>query len=188
MDFSAFSHGQIHSKLWLCNELERFIQIPVNTVIVGCWYNVLGFLMVSRKQHLYSSITGVDCNSDAITIANKICDFQMINENQKIKNIVDDVDNIDFTNYDLVICTSVEDIASTTWYDKIPENKLVCVQSINLSPESVEKYPNWHILNPNKNFLEFTNKYPVTQTLFNGIKEFDYGDLKYNRYMVIGYK
>jgi hypothetical protein len=188
MDFSAFSHGQIHSKLWLCEEIEKFITKPVNVAILGCWYNILGFMMVTRNKNLYSYIHGVDFNQDAISVANKICDAWMINDDQKIKNQCYHVSNIEFYNYDIIINTSVEDIISMQWYENIWSNKIVCLQSNNLTPDKVSKYSGWNIVNPNPDIETFKNKYPMSEILFEGEKEFDYGDLKYSRYMIIGKK
>jgi len=188
MDYSAFSHGQIHSKLWLCEEIEKFINKPVNAIILGCWYNILGFMMITRNKNLYNYIHGVDYNQDVINVANKICDAWMINDDQKIKNQCYHVSNIEFYNYDVIINTSVEDIISMQWYENIWANKIVCLQSNNLTQEKVSKYPGWNILNPNPNMETFKNKYPMSEILFEGEKEFDYGDLKYSRYMLIGKK
>lgn len=187
MDYSSFSHGQIQSKLWLCQELEKFVKSNSNIVILGSWYNVLGFMMLARNQN-YESITGIDCNHISIEISNKICDAWMINEDQKIRNEHKDVNEVSFTSYDTIICTSVEDIESEFWYEKVPKEKLICLQAINLDPDQARKYPDWVIKNPIPSLVDFKKKFPMSQTLFEGQKEFDYGDLKYTRYMLIGIK
>ena len=187
MDFSAFSHGQIHSKLWLCETLEPYIDEPVNVIIVGSWYNVLGLLMMVRNRHLYKKIEGVDINSDHINTSNKICDAFVIIDNIVLNNHCS-VDDVDFSAYDIVISTSTEDIQSSDWYEKIPDNKIVCLQSVNLDPGIAKKYNNWEIVNPNISMETFLKKFPMNQILFQGSKEFDYGDLKYDRYMIIGKK
>lgn len=188
MDYSSFSHGQIHSKLWLCQELEKHIDKPLNVVIIGCWYNVLGFMMLTRNSSLYNFIEGIDLDQDSIDISNRICDAWMINKDQKIKNSCYNVSSVDFTNYDLVICTSMEDIEFGGWFDRIPKNKLVAIQTNNLTQDMVNNYPNWIIKNPNPNMETFKKKYSISDILFEGCKEFDYGDLKYSRYMLIGKK
>jgi len=188
MDYSAFSHGQIHSKLWLCENLEPKILRKSNVAIVGSWYNILGFLMVVRKPELYNNITGIEISQSSIDISNKICDAWMINDDQKITNKCISASNVNYYNYDIVVNTSVEDIDDNTWYNRIPNNKLVCLQSNNLTQEKVSRYPGWNILNPNPDMETFKNKYPMSEILFEGEKEFDYGDLKYSRYMLIGKK
>lgn len=188
MDFSAFSHGQIHSKLWLCEEIEKLITKPCNVAILGCWYNVLGFMLLSRNQKLYQHIHGIELNNESFSTANKICDAWMINDDQKIKNFNMNVNEFNYSNYDIIINTSVEDITLNVWFDRIPNNKLVCLQTNNLTPLQVSKYKNWEILNPNHDMETFKKKYHLNEILFEGVQEFDYGDLKYNRYMIIGKK
>jgi len=187
MDFSAFSHGQIQSKLWLCETLEPYINKPVNVIILGSWYNILGFLMMVRNRHLYKKIEGADINSDSIQISNKICDAFVIIDSVIINNNCS-VDEVDFSAYDIIISTSTEDIQTNDWYDKIPDNKIICLQSVNLDSTITNKYNNWEIVNPNINIETFRKKFPMNQILFQGSKEFDYGELKYTRYMIIGRK
>ena len=186
MDFSAFSHGQIQSKIWLCEELEKHITDPVRVVVLGCWYNMTGFLLFARNQHLYKRIDGVDTNLESVGMADKINDALKI-EN-KFNAFYADANNTFYHNYDVAICTSTEDIKETHWFERIPEGKLICLQSLNLTPKQIKKYDNWNIMNPNKTFKEFKNKYPLSSTLYEGSKKFDYGDLKYTRFMIIGIK
>lgn len=187
MDFSAFSHGQIQSKLWLAENLEKFIPFPLRTAIVGSWYNVLGFMLLSRNHSLYEYIHGYDIDHNSSIMADKINDAWMINENQKIKNFTKNANCIDFSCYDLIISTSVEDISSI-WYDKILSNTLVCLQAIDLLPEVSDKYPNWKIKNYIPDMETFKEKYDMKEIFFEGITTYDYTHLKYNRFMLIGKK
>jgi len=187
MDFSAFSHGQIQSKLWLCETLEPFITYTNKVIILGSWYNLLGFLLLVRNNDFYDKIVGVDIDQQSVDIANKICDAFII-QNHKIANQKCSAYDVDFDEFDTVICCSTEDIENNSWYNKVPSNKLVCLQTLNIDQEIASRYDNWNILNPNYDLQTFKNKYPMNEILFQGEKEFDYGDLKYSRYMIIGKK
>lgn len=187
MDFSAFSHGQIQSKLWLAENLEKFIPFPLRVAIVGSWYNVLGSILLLRNNSLYEHIHGYDIDTQSTVIADKINDAWMINENQKIKNFTKNADCIDFSYYDLIISTSVEDISSH-WYDNIKPDTLVCLQAIDLSPEISQKYPNWKIQNHISDMETFKEKYAMKDIFFEGIRTYDYTHLKYNRFMLLGKK
>lgn len=188
LNLTAFSHGQIQSKLWLCEEIEKYITTSCNVAILGCWYNVLGFMMVTRNKNLYNYIHGIDINPEAVLTANKICDAWMVNDDQKIKNKCYNVNDIKLNNYDLIINTSCEDISSNLWYQNIEENKVVCLQTNNLTAQQVTNYSDWNILNPNPTMEVFINKYPMKKILFQGRKNFYYGTLNYSRYMLIGIK
>ena len=68
MNFDAFSHGQIQSKIWLCEELEPHTPIHANIRILGSWYNILAFMLLTRRpEYYYNSIEGIDIDPDAMT-------------------------------------------------------------------------------------------------------------------------
>lgn len=191
MDFSAFSHGQIQSKLWLCQQFEPNISKNSNIIILASWYNVLGMMLALRRPNYYKKIIGVEKNEESIEIANKICDAWMINDDQLIKHdkgSIQDLTYWDFDQYDAIINTSVEDISSNRWYHQVPKGKLLALQSNNLTPEKVSKYKDWVILDPNPDMETFKEKYHMDEIIFEGKIDFDYGDLKYSRYMLIGKK
>jgi len=191
MDFSAFSHGQIQSKLWLCETLEPLLPKNPKIIILASWYNTLGMMLVIRNPKKYKRILGIDKDIKSSTVANHICDAWMINADQIIKNenkLVEEYNSKDFANFDVIINTSVEDISTKEWFNKIPKSKMIVLQTCNLLPDVAQQYNNWNILDPNPSFEIFKNKYPMKKILFEGEKQFDYGDLKYSRYMLIGKK
>lgn len=191
MDFCAFSHGQIQSKLWLCEILEPYLPKQAKILILASWYNTLGMMMVIRQPKNYQLIVGIEKDFESIKIANNLCDAWMINNDHIIKNenlLIEDYTYWDFNQFDAIINTSVEDISSNSWYIQIPKGKLLALQSNNLTPELVRHYNNWLIKDPNPDITTFKNKYPMENVLFEGEKQFDYGDLKYSRYMLIGKK
>lgn len=186
MDYNAFTHGPILSKIWLCEELEKFIKNPVRIMVLGCWYNLIAFLLFARNHKQYKKIDGIDINLDCVNGANKINDAWKI-EN-KLETFHADANNAFYQNYDIVICTSTEDIKDMEWYSRIPEGHLVCLQTLNLTQKQVKRFPGWEILNPTKTMEEFKTKYPMKKILYEGSKKFDYSDLKYTRFMLIGIK
>jgi hypothetical protein len=186
MDFSAFSHGQIQSKLWLCEQLEPYVPEQAKVVILGSWYNVLGLILLLRNPTKYNCIHGLDIDEDSVNIANKLCDAWVIEPNYKIENICADAQNYNLNYYDVIISTSCEDIKNNFWFNAIAKDKLVCLQSTNLDNSYTSKYKNWNIQNPNLNIEIFQKKFPVTQTKFLDAKLFDYGELSYKRFMLIG--
>jgi hypothetical protein len=192
MDFSAFSHGQVHSKIWLCAQLERIIEntdveLPLKVAVLGSWYNILGFLMLVRNEEYYKQIVGVDNDLTCMEIANKICNAYYVNNGQ-LENWYMSVDDVPYKEFDLIINTSIENIKDDIWYDKIPDGKLVCLQTCNLKSKDVQDFDNWNIVNAVDTLDELKIKFPMTNILYTGEKVFDYGTLKYTRYMVIGKK
>lgn len=175
----SFSHGQIVSKLWLCQQLEPYLQPHQRLAILGCWYNVLGFMLRVRghQQH----ITGYDCDTGAVSWARRICDTW--NFDGSIRHVAADVNTVDLSQYDVVVNTSSEHM-SGGWFDRVDSGALVCIQSSDI----VDSAPPWLVVNGSGNLTDFIAKYPVSQTLFSGQKSFDYGQLCYSRFMLIGIK
>ena len=184
MDYSAFSHGQIHSKLWLCENLDIHVKPSSTIVILGSWYNILGFMLQTRKPKYYKEICGIDINKDAIEIANKINQAWMIGNDTVIRNINDNANKLDLRGYDVYINCSVEHMDNNDWFNNIPAGRLVCLQSTNVT---IKGDP-WYITNPIKSLSVFAKKYKLQQVFFKDKLDFDYGKNSYSRYMLIGIK
>jgi len=74
MDYTSFSHGQVSSKLWLCAELETYIPVDARVAILGSWYNVLSFMLLTRNASRYQRILGIDKDPGTKEIADRITD------------------------------------------------------------------------------------------------------------------
>jgi len=183
MNFDSFSHGQIHSKIWLCEELEKFLPNNASVTILGGWYNVLGFMLLCRNPNKFKQINSLDIDPDTKDIADKITNAWTFQPNI-VTNSIADVNSIDFNDDVVYINCSPEHFKSTEWFDNLPIGSLVCIQSISIVDPN---YP-WLITQPNATFEEFLNKYKITSTLFKGTKHIQYDEWGYDRYMIIGYR
>jgi hypothetical protein len=184
MDFSAFSDGQVRSKIYLCEQLEGYLKPESKIVILGCWYNILGFILNIRRPNYYQSITGYDIDSSTKSIADQINKSWTWGSNPTLQNFTADANELDLNNFDVVINTSIEHFASSEWYNKLSNNQLICLQSSDV----VNDDPVWDIKNPCPNTETFKSKYPMSQIYFDGWHRFDYGHLTYRRFMLIGKK
>lgn len=184
MDYRAFSHGQIHSKIWLCENLEPYIPQNSRILILGSWYNLLGCMMLTRKPRSYTAITGVDRDQSAIDVANKICEPWMIAPTPYIQNVCADANIYDFNGYNVIINCSCEHIESEQWFNNITSGSLVCLQSSDVSAENKD----WDILNPNPLLENFLTKFPLKNYFFKNEMIFNYQNFSFKRFMVIGIK
>jgi len=185
----SFYHGLVRSKLWLCENLEEIIDnIPITEPelhVLGCWDNLLSFMLFIRRPNFYSKSYGYDIDTLAIENANKLCDA-WINNTPNIVNINVDVNIIDleFTHNTVIINCSTEHIEDDIWYKKIPKGQLVCLQSTNVEDEN---FP-WLIKKPNLSLKDFKKRFPMTTLLYEGTKEIRYEHFGYDRFMLIGIK
>lgn len=182
MNFDSFSHGQVKSKLWLCEQLESYIPKNSKILILGSWINVLGFMLMTRKPDYYSHVRGIDIDHESIDLANKICSYWYIEGIQR--STVDDANTFDMSGFDVIINCSSEHMENSKWFDNIPAGKLICVQSSNM----VDPNEPWIIKNPSPTLSNFLSKYPLSDTKFSGTLNIDYKTWGYDRYMLIGIK
>lgn len=180
IDLTAFSHGQLMSKIWLCEHLEPHLPEQANVFILGSWYNLLGSLMLSRNRKLYDNIVGIDIDPNAVSMADKICEPWIIEK--KLSNRVGDVSNYDLQGPQVIINCSLEHMDSTDWFTNINKGTLVCLQTSDVTDASDP----WFIKQPSPTIGSFLNKYQLTKNLYIGTKKFEYSSITYNRFMLIG--
>jgi hypothetical protein len=183
MDYSAFSHGQTQSKIWLCETLEPYV--PNNAIIanLGSWYNLLGYMMLTRNYKKYQSILGIDIDPNVKSIADNLCEGYMLGKDSKLQNITSDANVFDYQGFHVVINCSVEHMDSL-WFYRVPKGTLICIQSSDV----VNNDSIWKITNPNISLDVLKEKYPLSHYIFMGDKHIGYEDWGYNRFMIIGVK
>lgn len=184
MDYLAFSHGQTQSKVWLCEQLEPYLPHKATVAILGCWYNLLGFMMLTRNEDRYQSILGIDIDPEVIPIADKICEGWMMGYGCKLRNTVANANTYNLQGFNVVINCSPEHMTSDDWFNNIDNGALVCIQTSNLDINDEV----WKITNPIKSMDEVTKRYPLSHTLVSSTKDIQYNDWGYQRYMLIGIK
>jgi hypothetical protein len=182
IDFDSFSHGQVKSKLWLCDHLEPLITKKSRVLILGSWVNVLGFMLLTRQSSKYEFIKGVDLDSKSVDAANKICDYWNIEGTQL--SVVDDANTTDMQEFDIIINCSSEHMKKNDWFNNIKPGSLVCIQSSNVLDASSP----WLVTNPNSSIECFSKKYPLTTTIFSDRLPISYAHWGYERFMIIGIK
>jgi hypothetical protein len=185
----SFYHGLIKSKLWLCEELEIAIHNDCLSKpalhILGCWDNVLAFMLLTRKSELYNIVHGYDLNPEAINNADKVCDMWKY-ESPNVYNHVQDVNDYDYsihTNSIFINC-SIDQMDSNKWYDTVPNNSLVCIQTTDMTDPD---FP-WYIKQTTNSLDELIDRFKLSKLLYSGEKRMPYKESGFNRYMIIGYK
>jgi hypothetical protein len=183
----AFSNGQIDSKLWLCEELEKLGWESDLTRIFGGWYGITAFLLLSRGKFQVRKIYSYDVDPSCEAIADMINENWVIKEWQ-FKAFTEDCNNprlSQTTEYDsgildLIINTSTEHFESMDWFDNIPTGTRVILQGNNMPHDD-------HIVRTTT-LDEFIAHYPLSGIMYKGEKLFVYPEWQFTRYMIIGVK
>jgi hypothetical protein len=162
----AFRLKQMQSKAWLINGFkEQQLSKNSKILVIGSW---LGFTSLCLHKLGYQYITEIDPDIRLEKFARYLNRF-----NKNFKHISDDVNNIDLTEFDVIINTSCEHILDNTWFEKIKAGSCVFLHSNNL-----EGYDHTNIC---KDLNEMVKKYPL-DLLYQGELNF----LDWKRFMLIG--
>jgi hypothetical protein len=171
----SFWKGQIHSKQWLIETLEKFVNRPNNIVIYGGWNGVLASLIFNSNINA-GRITSVDIDPTCEEIANTI------NKPYEMRGMFRAVtaDMCEYTKKaDVVINTSCEHITQEQyeqWLENQPNDALIVVQSNDYF--DLDEH-----IRCAKDVDEFLAQSKI-RPVFRGKFETP----KYNRFMIIGRK
>jgi len=177
----AFSSGQIGSKIWLCEELERLFDSIDSVWIYGGWYGISAFLLQSRGNIRIGEIRSYDLDPQCEAVADMINENWVI-DNWKFKSKTQDCNllDLDWNGPDLIINTSTEHFECLDWWNNIPSGTTVALQGNDMPHED------HHI--HSSSLEEFVKTYPVSTLLYRGQREFKYPSWKFTRFMLIGVK
>ncbi|MEM7646687.1 MAG: hypothetical protein AAF203_07250, partial [Pseudomonadota bacterium] len=186
------SPGQVSSKLWLCQELAKHIDLSEKSILLLCgWYGSLNLFLRATTINREYRLLSVDIDPDCEELARKL----NLEDSKKslFQAISGDVTQIDYekwalgaldlrgdceTPFDCVINTSCEHLENfEEFYDGLPQEPLLVLQSNNFFG------CDGHV-NCVEDLESFRQQAPMKRRLFQG--ELDVG--KYKRFMLIGYK
>lgn len=165
----AFRLKQIQGKTWLLDELENFCQDKNKKILViGSWF---GFTSYSLWKLGFTDITEVDPDTRLEIFAQHLNRF-----NKKFKHISTDVNNLDLSNYDLIINPSGEHIADNSWFNQIKLGTTVLIHSTDYPADDHTNLSSCHD--------DMLVKYRLTTTHYVGTLDLE----TYKRFMIIGVK
>jgi hypothetical protein len=191
----AFSKGQIDSKTWLIDTVAQ-LELGLGRVWTLCgWIGMLAYLMFLRDEKLsIDTIRSFDIDDKCHTLADTMNRLAVI-DGWRFKATTMDVNLLQYDNFiydtvkrdgsvqelcesaDTVINTSCDHMIDNTWWDVIPDGRLVILQNNDF-------YEHADHGNCCYSIDEFKTKYPMKTILFEGTLDCTL----YNRFMLIGYK
>jgi hypothetical protein len=192
----CFSRGQLESKLWLVNELDK-LDVELGTVFLCAgWYATLAVMLFESNIKL-DKVRSFDIDPSCVDIAEVFNKPWFVDE-WRFKAVTKDIMHITYDEHwweswsnannrmskpildtpDTIINTSCEHIENfAEWYAKIPNGKLVVLQSNDYY--EIEEH-----VNCVGSIEEFAVKAPMDNILYSGELELP----KYKRFMLIGFK
>ena len=186
VESDAWSHGQIESKLWLCQEFEHHhaYYLPKNIAIYGGWYGLTAFLLLTRQHIQIQKIRSYDIDPACEPIADKINNAWELDE-WKFKAFTAYCNDIIWSEDsewtpNIIINTSTEHVTKDDWWTNIPTGMFVVLQGTNMEADD-------HIAGC-ATFEDFQERFPTQTTFYTGIKSFAYPDKSFDRFMIVGKK
>lgn len=187
MNWDSFSTGQIGSKLWLGEALHRVytynsIETPLQGLrirVLAGWYCTTNFILRTQNLIPIAHVSSYDldptCEPLAVNV-NRLWHWQA-----EFTATTADVNELDWNEpVDLVINTSVEHIESREWFDRIPSGTMVAIQGNDMPHDDhVHAY---------SSIDDFSNSWPMSESLYTGEKSFKYPTWEFTRYMKIGHR
>lgn len=193
----AFTLGQLVSKGWLLNELNKVSEFPskdaVLIAILGSWvatlvHPLLDSLREKRTDATISRVYGFDADPKAVELSDQF-NVRLVQQDWLYKGVVADCSILECNDMqfevagqlieckpDIIINTSCEHM-STEWFNTCDSDQLVVMQT-NDSPDY-----EGHI-NTCTDLAEMHSKYPMTKRLYSGALITP----AYTRFMQIGYR
>jgi hypothetical protein len=177
----AFSSGQVGSKLWMCEELEKLYDRIDEIWIYGGWYAVSALLLRARNNIKINRISSWDIDPSCEPIADRINENWVWQE-WAFKAYTGDCNDLEpsIGCPDLIINTSTEHFESLDWWHKIPKGMHVVLQGNDMPHDD-------HVVH-SKDLDNFVELYPMSRLDFAGKKDFKYETWGFSRFMLIGVK
>jgi hypothetical protein len=186
LDKDAFSSGQVLSKLWLAEELEKVVVYnnlpqPLSILCLGGWYGITNFILQLRSNINIEKFRSIDIDPIACENADLV-NNAWVWQSWQFKAICDNVNTFSYSlcEFNTIINTSIEHIESHQWFDQIPAGSLAVLQSNNMAHDD-------HCHN-HVSLEDFKSEFDISQELFAGEKLFEYPEWSFKRFMVIGIK
>jgi len=176
---------QLHSKKWIVDELNAILSSDSrnhNVYVFGGWIGILSSMLFQRSKFTINKIRSIDIDPWCESVADTVCKpYEM--DGWRFKARTSDMCEFEYEHNlspSIVINTSSEHIDQNTydvWYDSIPKNVLVVVQSNNF-------YDCSEHIRCVSSIQEFKTKNHVSNVLYEGMLD----SKNYTRYMCIWVK
>jgi hypothetical protein len=192
-DTDSLSRGQIKSKKWLVDELEK-LDLNLGTVFLCAgWYATLAAMLFESTCKI-EKIRSFDVDPTCVDVADTV-NRSMVLDNWKFKASTMNIQEMSYPltyitlrsnntevelldNPTTIINTSCEHIENfNLWYNRIPLGKIVILQTNNYFEIADH-------INCSSSLEEFATSTPMTEVLYQGELQLP----KYNRFMRIGIK
>ena len=168
-------------RFWAIMELAK-IKDQFDTIyILGSWYSNVALMLFMLKRYItFDQIINDEINAKSLRAGQE--KLQRLGLANRTQPMLKDANKLDYQQLGpdgLVINLSCHNIKGLAWLDHIPKGTMVVLQARNQDPGAVNQY---------KNFAQFDQSLPLSQTLYQDTLSLTDPDGAYEQYMKIGVK
>jgi predicted RNA methylase len=173
----SFTHDLIKSKVWLLSKLARIAPEVGTIYVLGSWYGNLGVLLALDPVIRYKKLINVEKNKKFLQASERIQDHVGMANTECMLTDANDLDYRQLNNDGVVINTSLTGMQGQAWFDRIPEDTLVVLQSRDHDPGDAVH-----------STQDIIDRFPLKEIIYDGELKLQDPETQYTRYMVIGIK
>jgi hypothetical protein len=173
----SFTRDLIASKVWLLTELARIAPQVGTIYVLGSWYGNLGVLLALDPVIKYKKLINVETNQKFLQASRHIQDHLGMGNTEYMLADANTLDYRQLGQHGVVVNTSLTDMEGQAWFDNIPADTLVAMQSRDHDPG-----------NAAHSTQDIIDRYPLSEIIYDGELEVEDPETEYTRYMAIGIK
>jgi len=173
----SFTHDLTTSKVWLLSELAKIAPQLSTMYVLGSWYGNLALYNTLQPTIGVDQIINVETDSEMLSQSQRMLDRVGARNVEYMNKDANDLDYRQVGRGGVVVNTSLTDMPGTNWFKNIPPGTMVAMQARDQDPG--EQY---------HGVQDITDRFPLSQVLYQGTKKLEDPETKYHRYMVIGIK
>lgn len=173
----SYTPDLIASKVWLLTELARIAPSVGTIYALGSWYGNLAVINFLDPIVKYNKLINVETDRKFLQTSQRIHDYLGIDNTEYMLKDANDLDYRQLGQDGVVINTSLTDMPGQEWFDHIPADTLVVMQSRDHDPN-----------NPAHSTQDITDRFPLSKIIYDGELKLKDPETRYTRYMVIGIK
>jgi hypothetical protein len=173
----SFTHDLTTSKVWLLSELAKIAPQLSTMYVLGSWYGNLALYNTLHPMIGADRIINVETDPEMLAQSQRMLDRVGA---RNVEYMLKDANELDYRQVgrgSVVVNTSLTDMPGTAWFENIPQGTIVAMQARDQDPG--EQY------NSTQDILD---RFPLSQTLYQGTMKLKDPETPYNRFMVIGIK
>jgi hypothetical protein len=173
----SFTSDLTTSKVWLLTELAKIAPQLSTMYVLGSWYGNLALYNTLQPTVDVDQTINVETDPAMLSQGRRMLDRVGADNVEYMLKDANELDYRQLGSNGAVINSRLTDKTGTAWFENIPTGTLVVMQARDQDPGQ-----QYHSVQ------DIVDRFPLSQTLYQGTLDLEDPETPYHRYMVIGIK